>query len=174
MKNPGRPIFVALWHPHPIPTVDREAASYNGSSLMLSLAKTTGYAVEAMSRLDAPGGQPASLREIARHAQVPYAYLAKRMPGLVASGLVRSVRGKRGGILLARPPEEISLLQISEAVEARQWLGRCLIGLVNCSDERACPLHNFWKESRRKIETHLRSTTLADVIAHNRKLQPAE
>ena len=97
---------------------------------MLSLAKTTGYAIEAMSHLEPPGGRPARLRDIARRAHVPYAYLAKRMPGLVAAGLVRSERGKRGGVLLARLPEEITLLQISEAVEARQWLGCCLLGLV--------------------------------------------
>ena len=137
---------------------------------MLSLAKTTGYAVAAMSRLNPPGGQPASLREIARRARVPHAYLAKRMPELVAAGLVRSVRGKRGGILLARPPGEITLLQISEAVEARQWLGRCLLGLVTCSDERACPVHDFWKDARQQIESTLRGTTLADVIAHERRI----
>jgi Rrf2 family protein len=80
------------------------------------------------------------------------------------------VRGKRGGILLARPPEEVTLLQISEAVEARQWLGRCLLGLVTCSDERACPVHYFWKDARQQIESTLRYTTLADVIAHERKM----
>jgi Rrf2 family iron-sulfur cluster assembly transcriptional regulator len=137
---------------------------------MLSLAKTTGYAIAAMSYLDPPGGEAARLREIARKAHVPHAYLAKRMPELVAAGLVRSMRGKRGGVLLARPPEEITLLQISEAVEARQWLGRCLLGLVTCSDERACPAHSFWKEARQQIESTLRGTTLADVIAHDRRM----
>jgi Rrf2 family protein len=137
---------------------------------MLCLAKTTGYAIEAMSYLDPPGGEPASLREIARRAGLPHAYLAKRMPELVSGGLVRSVRGKRGGVLLARPPEEITLLQISEAVDARQWLGRCLLGLATCTDERACPVHKFWKDSRQQIESTLRWTTLADVIAHKRRL----
>ncbi|MGA2445072.1 MAG: Rrf2 family transcriptional regulator [Opitutaceae bacterium] len=137
---------------------------------MLSLAKTTGYAIAAMSHLDPPGGRPVGLRDIARRARVPYAYLAKRMPGLVAAGLVRSVRGKRGGVLLARPPEEITLLQVSEAVEACQWLGRCLLGLVTCSDERACPVHNFWKDARQQIEFTLRYTTLADVVAHERRM----
>lgn len=106
---------------------------------MLSLSKTTGYAIEAMTHLDEPGGRPASLRSIASRARVPYAYLAKRMPELVGAGLVRSLRGKRGGVLLARPPESITLLEISEAVEARQWLGRCLLGLTACADDRACP-----------------------------------
>ena len=138
---------------------------------MLSLSKTTGYAIEAMSHLNEPGGRPANLRTIASRARVPYAYLAKRMPELVAAGLVRSLRGKRGGVLLARPPETITLLEISEAVEARQWLGRCLLGLATCTDERACPAHAFWKNARQQIESVLRTTTLADVIAHGDAVQ---
>jgi Rrf2 family protein len=138
---------------------------------MLSLSKTTGYAIGAMSHLDKPGGRPASLRSIASRARVPYAYLAKRMPELVAAGLIRSLRGKRGGVLLARAPNTITLLEISEAVEARQWLGRCLLGLATCTDERACPAHAFWKDARQQIESVLRTTTLADVIAHEHTLQ---
>jgi Rrf2 family protein len=137
-------------------------------ALMLSLSKTTGYAIQALSHLDEPGGQPATLRNIASRARVPYPYLARRMPDLVAAGLVRSVRGKCGGVLLARPQDTITLLQISEAVEARQWLGRCLLGLTACTDERACPAHAFWKETRQQIESALRNTTLADVIAHEK------
>jgi Rrf2 family protein len=138
---------------------------------MLSLSKTTGYAIEAMSHLDKPGGRPASLRSIAARAQVPYAYLAKRTPELVAAGLIRSLRGKRGGVLLARAPNTITLLEISEAVEARQWLGRCLLGLAACTDERACPAHAFWKAAREQIESVLRTTTLADVIAHEQNFR---
>ena len=70
---------------------------------MLSLSKTTGYAIQALSHLDEPGGQPATLRNIASRARVPYPYLARRMPDLVAAGLVRSVRGKCGGVLLMMP-----------------------------------------------------------------------
>jgi Rrf2 family protein len=80
---------------------------------MMSLAKTTGYAIAAMSHLDLPGGQPAGLRQIARKAHVPHAYLAKRMPELVAAGLVRSMRGKYGGVLLARDPGYIAEFALS-------------------------------------------------------------
>ena len=137
---------------------------------MLCLSQTTGYAIKAMAHLEPPGGRSARLRDVAQRANVPRAYLAKRMPELVSAGLVRSMRGKRGGILLARPPKEITLLQISEAVEARQWLGRCLLGLATCSDERACPVHKFWKDARQQIESTLRWTTLADVTAHERRM----
>jgi Rrf2 family protein len=133
---------------------------------MLSLSQTTGYAIEALAHLNPPGGKPMLLREVARLAKVPGAYLAKRMPDLVAAGLVTSRRGQRGGLVLARDPAEITLLQISEAVEARRWLDGCLLGLSSCSDERACPVHKFWKPTRAKIEKTLRTTTLASVIAH--------
>ncbi len=137
---------------------------------MLSLSQTTGYAIAALAHLNPPGGEPLLLRQVARKAGVPYAYLAKRMPDLVAAGLVTSRRGARGGLILGRAPEDITLLQISEAVEARRWLDGCLLGLTACSDERACPVHAFWKPTRRKIEMTLRGTTLAGVIAHEAKL----
>ena len=133
---------------------------------MLSLSQTTGYAIEALAHLNPPGGEPLLLRDVAQRARVPGAYLAKRMPELVAAGLVLSRRGQRGGLVLARPPAEITLLQISEAVEARRWLDGCLLGLSSCSDERACPVHEFWKPVRARIEKTLRTTTLASVIAH--------
>jgi len=137
---------------------------------MLSLSQTTGYAIEALAHLHPPGGPPLLLRDIARLARVPAAYLAKRMPDLVAAGLVASRRGQRGGLVLARDPAEITLLQISEAVEARRWLDGCLLGLAECSDARACPVHEFWKPMRARIEQTLRSTTLAAVIAHKARL----
>ena len=139
---------------------------------MLCLSQTTGYAIKAMAHLEPPGGRSARLRDVAQRANVPRAYLAKRMPELVAAGLVTSIRGRQGGVRLAQPASEITLLQISEAVEARQWLGRCLLGLTTCSDERACPAHTFWKDARQQIESVLRHTTLADVMAHERQLPP--
>ena len=140
---------------------------------MLCLSQTTGYAIKALALLDSPGGQPRLLRDLARTAGIPYPYLAKRMPDLAAAGLVLTKRGHRGGILLSRPPEQITLLQVSEAVENREWLDRCLLGLETCSDERACPMHQFWKASRAAIEANLRSTTLADVVTHQRRLEAA-
>lgn len=137
---------------------------------MLSLSQTTGYAIRALCLLAPPGGQPRLLRDIAKAAEVPYAYLAKRMPDLANAGLVATKRGLRGGITLTREPDKISLLEVSEAVEARQWLGRCLLGLETCSDERSCPMHQFWKKTRFDIEKLLRETTLADVSQHELQL----
>ncbi len=134
---------------------------------MLGLSQSVSYAVSALACLGEEGCDKAFVRDIAKCAQVPPAYLAKLFTRLVAAGLIESKRGWAGGNRLARPPEEITLFDIAEAIEERPWLNRCLLGEAECSDERACPTHAFWAVTRISIERELKSRTLADVIAFN-------
>jgi Rrf2 family protein len=130
---------------------------------MLALTHTTGYAILAMSCLEQPDGSWVLSREIAESAGIPRPYLAKILNALSRSGLIKTKRGYRGGVALARPAERISLMDVVEAVEGRAWMPRCLLGLRECGDERACPTHEFWKQERDKIEQTLRRITLIEV-----------
>jgi DNA-binding IscR family transcriptional regulator len=60
--------------------------------------------------------------------------------------------------------EDISLLDIVEAVEGKCWIGDCLLGLDNCADQKTCPTHALWQRVRGEITEALRNTTLAEVI----------
>ena len=131
---------------------------------MLSLSQTAGYVIVAMAELNPPQGPPRLVREVAKDAGIPPAYLSKVVHQLGESGLLISRRGRNGGITLAKSPDEINLLQICEAVEGREWLGRCLLGLEVCTDERACPTHEFWKPLREKVRDRLTALTLADIM----------
>jgi len=131
---------------------------------MLSLSQTTGYAIKALGCLNQPGCDSRSTPEIAECARVPKPYLAKIINALAHHGLVIARRGVGGGVSLARKPERISLLQIVEAVEGKDWLGDCLLGLNDCSDQSSCPTHDFWQRISREIRTELTRTTLADLI----------
>ena len=131
---------------------------------MLALSQTAGYVIAAMAQLNPPEEKPKLVREVAVEAGIPPAYLSKVVHQLGESGLLISRRGRNGGITLSRSPDEISLLQICEAVEGAQLLKRCLLGLETCTDERACPTHEFWKPMREKIRERLSSLTLADVM----------
>jgi len=135
---------------------------------MLSLSQTTGYVVLALSRLNPPGGTPVRVAHIAELTGIPQPYLQKVMHRLATRGLVTTVRGRSGGLLLGRDPRKISLMQVAEAVEGRQWLPACILGLEDCSDLRCCPTHEFWKVERAKIEEELRGTVLSDVIDFER------
>lgn len=139
---------------------------------MLCLSQSVGYAIQALASLEAHSEASRLIREIAEDSGVPAPYLTKLLQKLADADLVTSKRGYRGGVTLKRAASTISLLEISEAIDGRKWLGRCLLGLEDCTDSRACPTHEFWKHARADIEQELRATTLADVVTFERKHKP--
>lgn len=132
---------------------------------MLCLSQTTGYAIKALGCLTNPGAPSCFIADVARITRVPRPYLAKIINLLARHGLVISKRGYRGGIALARPPSEISLLEVVEAVEGKDWLGPCLLAIDECAQGHDCPTHAFWNDIREQIRTKLHTTTLAEVVA---------
>ena len=130
---------------------------------MPSLSHTTGYAIQALTCLTFRAPERVRADEIAECTGVPRPYLSKILHALARTGLVDSKRGYRGGFVLSRPPEEISLLQIVEAVDGPGWSDRCLLGLEVCSDERSCPAHQFWTALKDEIHSQLAAITLKDV-----------
>ena len=142
--------------------------------IMLSLSTTTGYAIRALSCLGPPDGPPMLVKDIAAQSDVSNFYLAKIISRLSEAGLVKSKRGYTGGVQLARPAEQISLLEVSRAIEGEEWTENCLLGMAQCSDERACPLHHFWKNTRCEIRKNLAETSLKDSAefeAHQKKMK---
>ncbi len=129
----------------------------------LSLSHTTGYAIQAMSCMSEDRRNLVLAKDIARQTGIPRAYLSKILHSLTRAGLIASKRGYRGGVALSRSRTSISLMDIVEAVEGENWQPCCLLGLTDCSDDRACPLHEFWKVERGRIEDQLRHTTLEEV-----------
>ncbi len=136
---------------------------------MLSLSQSVGYAIQALICLDENPFKSRLVKDIAEDTGVPAAYLAKLLKKLNDADIVASKRGYKGGTWLRRPPSEISLLEISEAIDGRKWLGRCLLGLDECTDSRACPTHEFWKATRQEIEERLRNTSLEEVRRFNQQ-----
>lgn len=130
---------------------------------MMYLAKTVGYAVHALCCIEKEQGRAVLVRNIAGQTSITKPYLAKIINQLVCQGLVASKRGREGGVVLARPANQISLLEIVEAFEGGNWSRACFFGLESCPSKRACPAHAMWAEMRGQIETSLRQTTLAEV-----------
>ncbi len=146
---------------------------------MLPLNQTAGYAILALGMMEGPDGRPRLVREIAEATGIPKPYLSKMIHQLAARGIVETKRGYRGGVVLSRPPDRIALSEVAEAVEGKPLQARCLLGLAECTDERACPLHQFWKKTLTGVHKRLQGTTLAEAAkfeceqrAHHR-LRPA-
>lgn len=130
---------------------------------MFSLSQTTGYAIKALTCI-AGNCEVKQIRDIAECTGIPVSYLAKVIHRLGKAGVLVSKRGNKGGVWLTRNPAELSLLEISKAVDGEDQFTSCLLGMESCSDARACPTHEFWKPVRKQIRSQLENTTLADVL----------
>jgi Rrf2 family protein len=133
--------------------------------VMLCLSQTTGYAVRALVCLDEQDGSACLTRDIARCAGIPKPYLARIINDLTHKELVTAKRGYRGGIALARPAADISLLQVVEAIEGPHWIAPCLLGLNDCAAHNFSPAHLVWQRISKQLKALLGRTTVADVMA---------
>lgn len=80
---------------------------------------------------------------IAESEEIPMRFLLSIMRSLIQAGIIKSYRGVDGGYSLAKQPQEITLLDVVEAVEGPVWLNRCLLDAKYCSKNAAgyCEVH---------------------------------
>lgn len=129
------------------------------------LSQATGYAATALGYLATAGGAPMLVKEIAEACSIPGPYLAKIVNALRRVGLVQTQRGVGGGVTLAKRPQDISLHSIAQLLGDPICQSRCMLGVSECSDERACPAHRFWSQHRDETILFLKRTTIADIAA---------
>ncbi len=124
-------------------------------------SQTVEYALRAMMHLAALDA-PASGERIALQTHVPAGYLSKVMRGLVVAKLVRSFRGPNGGFVLSRPPREITILDVVNAVDPIHRVHTCPLG--NPDHTQLCGLHRRLDDALAHIEQTFKATTLAEVL----------
>jgi Rrf2 family iron-responsive transcriptional regulator len=108
------------------------------------ITREADYAIRAVLALalSPPGAEGRPATELARVTQVPYPFLRRVLGRLVSSGLVQSVRGRGGGMRLARPAGAISLLDVAWAIDpAAITLNACLREGSSCPRGRRCAVH---------------------------------
>jgi Rrf2 family protein len=129
------------------------------------LSQASGYAATALGFIAAMGGKSAQVKVVADSCEIPSAYLAKIINALSHKGLVITQRGVGGGVSLARPPQEIPLNAICAALDDPITEPRCMFGHAECSEDRACPAHQFCSSHRQRVAEFLQRTTVADIAA---------
>lgn len=131
------------------------------------------YGVRVLVELARRGGDsPVPLADIAETDGLPLAYLEHLVARLRKAGLVTSRRGARGGYLLARAPEEITMAEVIEALEGSIAPIECISmaedGTIMCSREsdpdHACPTKLLWTRVRFSIVRTLQDTKLSDLV----------
>ena len=122
------------------------------------------YGVRAMLDLTLNfSKEPVLLRDIATRLEVSEKYLEHSMSSLRNAGLVRSIRGARGGYILAKPPSEIKLSEIMEVLEGSMAPVECVDDTEVCHRANICVTRDIWVKMKEAIDNILESTTLEDL-----------
>jgi len=115
------------------------------------------------------GKEPVLLRDIARRQEVSEKYLEHSMSALRKAGLVRSMRGARGGYVLAKPPLEIRLSEIMEVLEGSMAPVECVDDPQVCDRANFCVTRDIWARMKEATDNILESTTLQDMVEQQKK-----
>lgn len=128
------------------------------------LSQTVEYALRAIVYLASESPDARTNEQIAKATRVPQAYLSKLMQTLSRAGLAKSQRGVHGGFTLVKDPEELTILDIVNAVDPIQRIQTCPLGL-KAHGVRLCPLHRRLDDALASVEQAFRDTTVAEVLA---------
>lgn len=121
------------------------------------LTQTVEYALRAVTALAGCAGESATTEGVAAKTKVPVAYLAKILQGLAKAGLVRTQRGIGGGVTLARPAAELTVLDVVNAVEPLRRFTACPLGLHG--------LHARLDAALADLERTFAATRLSDLLS---------
>jgi len=102
--------------------------------------------------------------EVSREEKISRSFLAKIFQSLAKAGLIRSYRGAGGGFALLRRPEEITVLEVIEAIEGKIALQRCLQEVPNCEHMAGCVLCSLFEQAQDRVKEVFASTSLADLL----------
>ena len=110
-----------------------------------------------------------TVEEISKAKSIPLSFLAKLFQTLAKKGFVRSFRGPEGGFALTKPPRDINLMEVIEAVEGPIFLNDCLIEKGYCPQDEVCPVHDVWQGTQRKFLDDLKGYNFEQLAAAGRK-----
>lgn len=129
---------------------------------MQLLSQGAQYAVSAIISLSRqPDGAVVSAADLAQPLNCPPAYLSQILSKLKPSGILKSQRGSKGGVTLNRSPDEISLLEVVEAVDGDEFFDSCFLGIKGCGEIEPCPFHEIWSNYREQIRVWMKNTNFA-------------
>ena len=149
-----------------IELVDIEEVNFK----IMKLSTKVRYGTRAMLDLACYyGNGPVLLKDIARRQEISLKYLDRILSSLKAAGLVKTLRGAKGGFSLSQTPSKITIKQIAEALEGPLVLVDCLRSKTYCRKVNSCVTRDIWGDLNRAMEAVLKTTTLEDLVTRDKE-----
>jgi len=136
----------------------------------MKLSTRTRYGTRALLELALhKEGGPVFLKDIAGKQRISLAYLEHLVTPLISGGIIRSTKGPKGGITLARKPEDIKLSEITLLLEGSVAPVECVDHPEVCDRSGDCVTREIWSKMKHAIDGVLGSTTLKDLVERQKK-----
>ncbi len=140
----------------------------------MKLSTRVRYGIRAL--LDLAGNaenRPVSLRDIAQRQEISMSYLEHLINPLVAGGIIRTIRGSKGGIVLAKPADKIKLSEVVALLEGSTAPVDCVDFPKNCRRSDDCVTRDVWIELKEAIDGVLNSITLQELVNRQKNKKKA-
>jgi Rrf2 family cysteine metabolism transcriptional repressor len=131
----------------------------------MKISTRTRYGMRAILELAISYGQgPLQLKVIARHQDISVKYLEQIIAMLKSAGFVRSIRGAKGGYILAKSPNRIKLGDVFDCLEGSINTVDCIENRNYCARVADCLARQIWVQVQNAINNVLQSITLQDLV----------
>ena len=131
----------------------------------MEITRRTDYAIRLIAALLQKDGVPFSVREAAELQDVPYAFARSIQHDLVQQGIVKSLRGARGGMVLNVDPEGFTLFELIEIVQGPVSVAICTNDEDWCPRSQTCQFHKVWEGANEIMKNYLSSVSIKDLLA---------
>jgi Rrf2 family cysteine metabolism transcriptional repressor len=136
----------------------------------MKLSTRTRYGTRALLELALhEGKKPVFLKDIAKGQQISLSYLEHLVTPLIAGGIIRSIKGPKGGITLARKPGDIKLSEVTRLLEGSLAPVECIEHPDVCERADLCVTREIWEEMKAAMDGVLESVTLQDLAERQKK-----
>jgi FeS assembly SUF system regulator len=138
---------------------------------MLRISRQTDYGVFLMTIFgrEEPG-KLISARDLVARTQLPLPMVSKILKGLARNGILDSQRGVHGGYYLSRPPAELSVAEIIEAIDGPIAITECVDEETGCRFKSVCPMHSNWSRINGAIAQALTEVSLEQMCDWDRPM----
>ncbi|MBQ6454162.1 MAG: Rrf2 family transcriptional regulator [Coriobacteriales bacterium] len=138
----------------------------------MEISRRTDYAMRLLAALVAAKGRTVSVRDIAQNQDVPYAFARSIEHALAQAGIISTSRGAKGGMILAKQPNEFTLFEVVECVQGPVGISVCTREEDWCVRAPNCRFHGIWQGADQLLREYLSSITFAQALGLEPRTDP--
>lgn len=131
----------------------------------MRMSRAGEYAIRCIFYLAKQGiGVVSNRKAVAMEMDIPDQFLGKIAQQLAKAGLIEIIQGPKGGFRLARTPENISMLDVIEAVIGPIFLNDCVLRPDSCHRSPFCSVHTVWQQICGQLKTQLQDVRFSELV----------